>query len=71
MGEKTPNLDRDWLSAKDACAYIGCSFPTLKKYIAEGKLQHSQIVARGKIRISAASIKNLLGVNNATRENLA
>jgi predicted site-specific integrase-resolvase len=58
--KKVPTLDRDWLSAKDACAYLEISWPTLKRYIALGKLQASQIVPKGNIRISASSIEKML-----------
>jgi predicted site-specific integrase-resolvase len=57
---EVPTLDREWISAKDACAYLGISFPTLKRYIRLGKLQSSQIVPNGNIRVSAISIKELL-----------
>jgi excisionase family DNA binding protein len=56
----TTTLKKDWLSSQEACSYLGISFPTLKKYIADGNLQASQIVERGKIRVSASSIEKLL-----------
>ena len=53
-------LDQDWVSAKKACAYLECSFPTLKRYINENKLRATQITPKGKIRVSASSIEMLL-----------
>ena len=63
MKEKTMTNelpDREWVSAKEACEYLGISFPTLKRYIKLGKLTSSQIVPRGNIRIHRDSIKELL-----------
>lgn len=51
--------DRQWMPAKEACAYLEISFPTLKRYIADGKLQASQVVPNGMIRVSRASAEKL------------
>lgn len=58
--QKPQQLDRDWLSVQQTAAYLGCSTGTVRNYIRAGALSCSQLVRRGKVRISAVSIERVL-----------
>lgn len=53
-------LDRDYLTVKQAAEYLQYNQDTIRRYVRQGILESSRIVAGGKIRISAASIEKLL-----------
>lgn len=53
-------LDRDWLSVKQAAAYLQVSTRTIARYIDRGSLSASQLVPGGTIRISATSIEKTM-----------
>lgn len=63
MPKKTApvSLDRDWLSVKQTAEYLQLDAQTVRRYVADGKLTGRQLVAGGKILISASSIEKLLG----------
>lgn len=56
-----PRLVGEWVSVKDACQYMDVCYGTLRSYIDQGKLVANQIVKGGKIRVSSASIRELMG----------
>ena len=58
---QTPTLDRDWLTVQQTAEYLQCTTRSVHRYIEAGKLEFSQIVPNGKIRIPAASIRQMLG----------
>lgn len=56
-------LDRDWVTVEQSASYLQCCTATIHRLIKAGKLQGSQLVPRGKWRISASSIEKLLNCN--------
>ena len=50
----------DWLTIKQTANYLQCSTRTVHRYISEGKLRVSQVIAKGKIRVPTASIRAML-----------
>jgi excisionase family DNA binding protein len=53
-------LDRDFLTIKQASDYLGCSKDTIRRMIRDGKLPFSQLCENGVIRIKASSISRLM-----------
>ena len=52
--------DLKWLSVSQAAAYLQCHQQTIMNYLRKGILVSSQITPKGKHRISAESIEELL-----------
>jgi excisionase family DNA binding protein len=53
-------LDRDWLTVKQAAAYLQVSTRTIARYIDRGTILASQFVPGGTVRISASGIEKML-----------
>lgn len=53
-------LDRDWLTVRQAADYLQCGTGTIHRLIAEGMVTASQLVPKGRVRISSVSIEKLL-----------
>lgn len=61
MPDKLP----DYMTVKETAEYLKCDVQTVRKYIKIGKLEASQIVPKGTMRISTASVERLLGRTHA------
>ncbi len=64
MSKRTTPARRPMFTLTEACAYIGVSDRTLRRYIADGKLKVSRINAR-VIRIDPAELDRFLGLESA------
>lgn len=53
-------LDRDWLSIDQTAEYFQVAKGTIRNWIKAGVLEASQLVPRGAVRISAASVEKQL-----------
>lgn len=53
-------MDHDYLTIKQAAAYLQVDPRTIHRYIKAGLLSASQLVPGGAVRISANSIEKLL-----------
>lgn len=53
-------MTHEYLTVKQAADYLQISTQTVRRYITDGKLQASQIVPNGKIRIPKLCIDELL-----------
>ena len=54
------SLDRDYLTIKQAAAYLQVHPATIREHIKAGRLPASQLVPRGSIRIPSVAIEKLL-----------
>lgn len=62
-------LNRVWMTVKQTADYLQFDVQAVRRYVKLGKLQASQIVPNGRIRISAESVKNLLETNKVESAN--
>lgn len=57
---KPARLEGDWVTSREACAYLDICYPTLKKYIDQKRIVATQFVTGGKLRISVPSIRQFV-----------
>jgi excisionase family DNA binding protein len=58
--ERPQQLDRDWLTVKQAADYLQVGTLVIRQYVKRGILEGSQLVPKGKVRISAISVEKAL-----------
>lgn len=54
------SLEHDFLTPKQAAAYLQVSTQTIGRYIKLGLIKSSQAIPNGAVRISASSIEKML-----------
>jgi excisionase family DNA binding protein len=59
-------IAHDWMTRNEAADYLRVTTRTIDRYVAQRRIEASQLVPGGAVRISASSVERLLeGVKRA------
>jgi excisionase family DNA binding protein len=60
LREQLEDSNKEWLDVKTAAKYLSCTVETVRTYITRGILEGSQLVPKGKWRVTRTSVEKAL-----------